>query len=134
MVDMLSLSLSRSLSSFSLSLSFLSLSLSLRVLLKQQSVFHSLTCASSVHQVYHYDDYVIECVGKKAGHQESITHAEADWTKKGLPVRARLNPFILDEFGGIIDTNALTEHELRRAESVRGTPSNRPPPVAPADY
>lgn len=67
--------------------------------------------------IYPYDDDTLDTILEKA-FRERVCHAEADWAEKGLPVRQELSSFILDEFGGVVDTNTLS----------------LAPPVGPRDY
>lgn len=62
--------------------------------------------------VYRYDDFLGEPTVEK------VCKAEDEWDEKGLPVRSAIANFILDEFGGCVDSNVL----------------GGPPPIAPPDY
>eukprot|EP00039_Didymoeca_costata_P006287 m.88914 g.88914 ORF g.88914 m.88914 type:complete len:443 (-) comp13197_c0_seq1:4861-6189(-) len=64
-------------------------------------------------------DYEPDSVTKR-GYNERIGHANEDWNRSGLPVRKELAEFILDEFGGIDDTNTL--HKRHTEEDVLDLP------------
>eukprot|EP00041_Stephanoeca_diplocostata_P034898 m.1211717 g.1211717 ORF g.1211717 m.1211717 type:complete len:99 (-) comp24594_c0_seq1:311-607(-) len=56
--------------------------------------------------IYPFGSFEPEIVKPDAYIEKACT-AEEDWGMKGLPVRQHICPFILDEFGGITDTNTL---------------------------
>jgi hypothetical protein len=68
--------------------------------------------------LYHFGDDRVEAI-EDNGFQEAVRPATTDWEDKGLPVRPQISQFILDDFGGVVDTNSL---------------GCLAPPVAPPDY
>lgn len=104
---------------------------------KPQQLFPLQPDGSVLRSIYTYVEELVDFNSFK----ESRLTAVADWDMKNLPVRAKITPFLLDDFGGATDTNRLSSatmsnEEWKSLENPYNSPARdgAPPPIRSPDY